>query len=81
MVRTPLHSLEPKVTTGCSSIVATAISIVNTGEMPPKVIRFEWGIRSRVIILLGHFAEVLGEFLDDEAVWKMLRQFPSRLNV
>lgn len=81
MVRTPLRSLEPKVTTGCSSIVATAISIVDTGEMPPEVIRFEWRIRSCVIILLGHFPKVLGEFLDDEAVRKVLRQFPSRLNV
>lgn len=78
--RAPLHGLEPKVTTGCSSIVATAISIIDTREMPPEVIRFIWSIRSCVIIL-GHFPKMLREFFDDEAVWKVLGQFPSRLNV
>lgn len=81
MIRTlSPQNLELKVTTGCSSIFAAAIGIVDTGEMPPEVIRFEWGIRSCVIIL-GHFAEVLREFLDDKAVWKVLGQFPSRLHI
>lgn len=53
---------------------------MDTGEMPPEIIRFEWGIRSRVIVL-GHFSKVLREFLDDKAVWKVLRQFPSGLYV
>jgi hypothetical protein len=72
MVRTPHRSLEPKMTTGCSSIVATAIGIVDIGEMPPEVIRFIWSVRSRIIILL---ASLVRETTFQHTIWNIPRSF------
>lgn len=44
------------MTTGYSSIVAAAVSIVDTREMSPEFICLKWSIGSRVIVLLVSLA-------------------------